>query len=273
MPADEGADPDRVVWLTRDEALAIHERVIERFGGEAGLRDPGLLESALYRPRTGYYADLPSMAAALFESLLKTHAFADGNKRVAFFATDVFLRVNGWRLVVDPDEAHAFLVEGLTEGALDYERILTWIRESLEPLKSPETLQPSEPEKPRPGAGEPPRAGPPADPDPDRGPVLAGGMDHRDPPGHEPPTLPDPVELHAIAGAQRGAVERPALDQELLARAVPLDDAAAPPPAEPHHGPRRALAVPRSVSHPRRSFARLSSSSSTVARIRPRPSA
>lgn len=134
LPAEEHVDPDRVAWLTRDEVLAIHERVIERFGGETGLRDAGLLESALYRPRTGYYGDLPSMAAALFQSLLMNHAFVDGNKRVAFFATDVFLRLNGWKLVVEPDETYRFLIDHLSDGTLDYDRILEWIRDSVEPL-------------------------------------------------------------------------------------------------------------------------------------------
>lgn len=135
MPAEKHLDPERVAWLTRDEALAIHERVIERFGGETGLRDAGLLESALYRPRTGYYADLPSMAAALFESLLKNHAFVDGNKRVAFFATDVFLRLNGWKLRVEPDQTYEFLIEHLSEGTLDYETILRWIRDHVVSLE------------------------------------------------------------------------------------------------------------------------------------------
>jgi death on curing protein len=63
--------PAKVVYyLTRDEAIAIHKGLIERFGGLGGVRDLGLLESALYRPRTGYYQDLAKMAAALFESLL-----------------------------------------------------------------------------------------------------------------------------------------------------------------------------------------------------------
>ena len=53
--------------------LVIHERLIDRFGGPSGIRDPGLLESALYRPQTGYYADLAEMAAALFESLIMNH--------------------------------------------------------------------------------------------------------------------------------------------------------------------------------------------------------
>ena len=80
----------------------MHERLVDRFGGVGGVRDVGLLESALYRPRSGYYNDVAEMATALFESLLMNHPFVDGNKRLAFFATDVFLRLNGWRLDVAP---------------------------------------------------------------------------------------------------------------------------------------------------------------------------
>jgi death-on-curing protein len=100
--------------------------------GEApGLRDLGLLESALYRPRTGYYTDIAEMATALFQSLLMNHAFVDGNKRVAFFATDVFLRLNGWRLDVDAKEAHAFVVSCLQRNASDYSHLLVWIRGAM----------------------------------------------------------------------------------------------------------------------------------------------
>jgi death-on-curing protein len=124
----------RITHLTRDEALAIHERLIARFGGAEGVRDLGLLESALYRPRTGYYADLAEMAAALFDSLLMNHPFIDGNTRVAFFATDVFLRLNGWRLAVDATSTHAFLIGLIDQGECDFDRLLPWIRESLQAL-------------------------------------------------------------------------------------------------------------------------------------------
>jgi death-on-curing protein len=83
---------EAVKFLSLNEVIAIQERLIERFGGSGGLRDKGLLESAIYRPQTGYYDDLPQMAGALFESLINNHAFVEGNKRVAFFACDVFLR-------------------------------------------------------------------------------------------------------------------------------------------------------------------------------------
>lgn len=127
-----GSLPGEVVqFLSVDEALAIHQALLDRFGGPPGVRDLGLLESALHRPRTGYYRDLVEMAAALFESLLMNHPFVDGNKRVAFFATDVFLRLNGWRLAVDADRAHAFLIGLLERRECDFARLAPWIRESI----------------------------------------------------------------------------------------------------------------------------------------------
>jgi death-on-curing protein len=122
---------ERTRFLSVDEVLAIHERLVEAFGGPAGVRDHGLLESALFRPQTGYYPDLAAMATALFESLLMNHPFVDGNKRVAFFATDVFLRLNGWKLRVEPDKAHRFLIRLLESGNCDFDRLLPWIRHSL----------------------------------------------------------------------------------------------------------------------------------------------
>ena len=125
---------DVVQFLSLDEAVAIHERLIEKFGGSPGLRDKGLLESALYRPQTGYYADLAQMAAALFESLISNHAFVDGNKRAAFFLCDVFLRLNGWKLKMSADAGYTFIVGSLEKGRCDYEHLLPWIRQYLEKL-------------------------------------------------------------------------------------------------------------------------------------------
>lgn len=125
---------DAVQFLSLDEAIAIHERLIERFGGTGGVRDMGLLESALFRPRTGYYEDLAQMAAALFESLISNHAFLDGNKRMAFFTCDTFLRLNGWCLSVDAGSGYRFIVGSLEQGTLDYPRILAWIEAHLQRL-------------------------------------------------------------------------------------------------------------------------------------------
>lgn len=117
--------------LTLEEVLVLHERLIEAFGGPLGVRDLGLLDSALYRPQSGYYEDLTSMAAALFESLLMNHPFVDGNKRVAFFATDVFLRLNGWRFDVEPRSAHAHLMDLFETQHADFAHLRGWIADSI----------------------------------------------------------------------------------------------------------------------------------------------
>lgn len=122
---------EAVQFLSLDEALAIHDQVVEAFGGTAGLRDPGLLESALYRPQCGCYESLEEMAAALLGSLLITRPFHEGNTRAAFFATDVFLRLNGWRMSVDAGAAHRFLAERIEAGICDLEYLVPGIRGAL----------------------------------------------------------------------------------------------------------------------------------------------
>lgn len=115
-------------FLSRDELLEIHTKLIEQFGGPSGIRDMGLLESALFRPQTGYYNDLAEMGAALFESLILNHPFVDGNKRIAFFGTDVFFRLNGYKLKVDAGEAHSFLIGLLENAECNYDNLLPWIK-------------------------------------------------------------------------------------------------------------------------------------------------
>ena len=122
---------DAVQFLSVDEVLTIQERLINRFGGDHGIRDRGLLESALFRPQTGYYTHMEEMAAAMFESLLINHAFVDGNKRVAFFATDVFLRLNGWKLSLTADEGERFIVGMLERNDCSFNKIHPWIHEHL----------------------------------------------------------------------------------------------------------------------------------------------
>jgi len=118
-----------------DEVVEIHTVLIERFGDPKGVRDLGLLESALYRPQTGYYNSLAEMAAGMFESLIKNRPFVDGNKRVAFFATDVFLRMNGYKFQVESIEAHAFLMDLFDTDTCDLEHLLPWVCESIARIK------------------------------------------------------------------------------------------------------------------------------------------
>src|SRR5450755_1779920 len=96
-------------YLTVAEVLAMHADLIDRYGGTQGVRDKGLLEAALYRPQTGYYADPVEEAAALWESLSQNHPFIDGNKRTAFAAAYTFLAINGTRLTADAEETYAFV--------------------------------------------------------------------------------------------------------------------------------------------------------------------
>ena len=121
---------DSVSFLTHDELLEIHARLIDRFGGEAGIRDLGLLDSALFRPQTGYYKDLVEMSAALFESLIMNHPFVDGNKRTAWTVMRLFVALNGGRLEYERLEAVRF-VEGVAGGTIDYDGAREWIAARL----------------------------------------------------------------------------------------------------------------------------------------------
>src|ERR1700690_935849 len=96
-------------FLTVAEVLAMHADQIERYGGSPGNRDPGLLEAALYRPQTGYYADLIEEAAALWESLSQNHPFIDGNKRTAFAAMYTFLAINNARFTAEAEDTFDFV--------------------------------------------------------------------------------------------------------------------------------------------------------------------
>ena len=103
---------------TVEEAVAIHDDLLAKFGGSTGLLDMRALESALLRPQMGYYDGLIQEAAALMESLAGNHPFVDGNKRVAFFVTDAFLRLNGSFIDCDSREAY-----GPLHAALRYEHV------------------------------------------------------------------------------------------------------------------------------------------------------
>jgi death-on-curing protein len=120
-------------YLSIVEVLAMHEDQIARYGGAAGLRDPGQLEAALFRPQTGYYADLIEEAAALWESLSQNHPFVDGNKRTAFAATYTFLTLNGWRLTADAEATYQFMIELYESQRFNFESLSNWLRQNAKP--------------------------------------------------------------------------------------------------------------------------------------------
>ena len=101
------------VFLATHEVLALHIRLLERYGGAPGVRDLGAVEAAVFRPQCGYYADIIEEAAALLESLLINHPFVDGNKRTAFAACSVFLQINGHKIRADSDRLYAFVIRWL----------------------------------------------------------------------------------------------------------------------------------------------------------------
>lgn len=119
-------------YLTLAEVMAMHADQIQRYGGDDGVRDPGLLEAALFRPQTGYYADQIEQAAALWESLSQNHPFVDGNKRTAFAATYTFLAVNGWILRADAEATYAFIAGMYQTQSFRFETLVAWLREHSE---------------------------------------------------------------------------------------------------------------------------------------------
>jgi death on curing protein len=118
-------------YLTAAEVLAIHEDQIDRYGGAADMRDRGLLEAALYRPQTGYYADLIEEAAALWESLAQNHPFIDGNKRTAFAVTYTFLAINGGIITAEAEANYAFIMGLYEAGTFDFKRLAQWLRNNV----------------------------------------------------------------------------------------------------------------------------------------------
>ena len=121
-------------YLTVAEVYRMQYRLIELFGGLHGVRDKGAVEAAVFRPRIGYYNSIEEEAAALMESLGNNHGFLDGNKRIAFTATDVFLRRNGSYIEVEALDGYAFIAGSIERGQFRFAQILDWIRQHIRPL-------------------------------------------------------------------------------------------------------------------------------------------
>ena len=116
------------------EAIAIHDFLIREFGGALGIRDEGALASAIMRPQLGYYNSLIEEAAALMESLTNNHPFVDGNKRTALAVTDAFLRLNGYFIDCDSDEAYEFFMRLLETSSFRFGQLCPWLEDNTRPL-------------------------------------------------------------------------------------------------------------------------------------------
>lgn len=129
-----------MIYLTTDEVIRLHELVIQRSGGSAGVRDRGLVDSAVSQPRAGFsghefYPTLPEQAA-LGYSLAMNHAFVDGNKRIAHAALELFPVMNGCHLDAGVDEQEATIL-ALAAGQLSKPDFVDWVRAHTVTLPTP----------------------------------------------------------------------------------------------------------------------------------------
>ncbi|MDO8270283.1 MAG: type II toxin-antitoxin system death-on-curing family toxin [Candidatus Levybacteria bacterium] len=123
-------------YLTPQQVLAIHDQAVKRFGGSHGVRDIGLMESAVARPQASYdgndlYESIFDKAAALLQSLLKNHPFVDGNKRTALSSAAIFLQLNGYGLINSHNEEIEFAVS-VDNQHLSLEEISDWLKKNSE---------------------------------------------------------------------------------------------------------------------------------------------
>lgn len=122
------------IYLTLEDVLWIQGEQLALYGGAPGVRDEGLVLSVLLRPQTGYYADTIEEAAALWESLGMNHGFVDGNKRVAFASTILFLQANGIMPTGAEDDWIVFIYSNLEAGTFRKDVLEAWLRGHTAPL-------------------------------------------------------------------------------------------------------------------------------------------
>lgn len=123
------------LYLSLEQVVRLHEKLIGRFGGADGLRDRGALESAIARPQATFdgedlYPDLAEKAAAILHSLVMNHPFVDGNKRLGAMASELFLRLNGGELEASDSELEETTL-AVARGELAAEELAIWIRQRL----------------------------------------------------------------------------------------------------------------------------------------------
>lgn len=123
------------IYLEVADVELMHALILEHSGGNRGVRDRSALEAAVFRPRTGYYADALEEAAALMESLVLNHPFLDGNKRTAVVAVEVFLSYNGFTLDAEPVPASQFILSSLSRGTFRFTQIKDWLNARVREVK------------------------------------------------------------------------------------------------------------------------------------------
>lgn len=121
-----------VIYLTLDVVLAIHDDMVERYGGSHGIRDLGLIQAAIARPQASFggedlYPTIFDKASALFHSLLFNHAFVDGNKRTSIVSTARFLYINGYEFIATKKEFVDFPLR-VENNHLNIEEIVRWLK-------------------------------------------------------------------------------------------------------------------------------------------------
>ena len=119
--------------IPTEVVLTIHTDLLQRYGGETGLRDAGLLESALAQPMMTFggkfvHKTLFDKASAYGFHVCKNHPFVDGNKRVAFVLMDIFLQKNGWEIVAHEEVAYSMMID-LASGKMTKSQLTTWLKE------------------------------------------------------------------------------------------------------------------------------------------------
>lgn len=115
-------------YLTIVEVLQIHKTLIEKYGGSSGVRDLGALESALFRPQSGYYDNLIEETSALWESLAQNHPFIDGNKRTAFAVVYTFLAINGIQINSTSKGLSNFIYSLYKDNKFEYKELKKWLQ-------------------------------------------------------------------------------------------------------------------------------------------------
>lgn len=131
------------VWISLDLIMAIHDRQLAEHGGGSGVRDQGMLESAVYRPQQkfayrGAGVDVVELAAAYTFGLARNHPFVDGNKRTAAVVCEVFLELNGGRLIASDEDLYPLFL-GLAAGEVDETALVEWLRAHVRPAQVSES--------------------------------------------------------------------------------------------------------------------------------------